>query len=133
MPKRENKNIGLQAAKKKAGKILSDAINKIALEETESISNADGEDVMVNKAEALARLIWQSALGYTITTIEGVTAEEIIHPPSLAHQNILLDRIGGKVAAAEPIKSDKKSALADKISKEATKRINKIGEKINKI
>lgn len=128
MPSKKNKNISLKTAKKKAGKILSDAINKIALEETELVRNTDGEDMLVNKAEALARLIWKSALGYTVKTIEGVTSEEIIHPPSLAHQNILLDRIGGKVAPAEPIKNEKKSTLADKLSEEAAKRINKVNE-----
>ena len=124
MPKK--RNVSASTAKKRAGKILTDAINEIAKEETELVKNAGGEDKMVNKAEALARLIWKSALGYTLTTIEGVTAEEIVHPPSLAHQNILLDRMAGKAATSEPPKGDKKSKLADKLSDEAVKRINKI-------
>ena len=126
MPRKKNKNISLRTAKKHAGKILTDAINEIAKEETEFIKSEDGEDIMVSKAVALARLIWKSALGYTVTTIEGITAEEIVHPPSLAHQNILLDRMAGKAATSEPPKGDKKSKLADKVSEEAVKRINKI-------
>ncbi len=132
MPKKRNRSSNLSGAKTKAGKILSDAINRIAKEETES-TVLDGEDVMITKAHALARLIWKSALGYTITTIEGVISKQILHPPSLAHQQILLDRMEGKVAAAEPEKKEDKSELADRLSKEAKNRINKIGEDINKI
>lgn len=133
MPNKKNqKNSSLRGAKKKAGELLTSAINKIAQEETELVQ-IDGEDKIVMKAEALARLIWKSALGYSISVIEGVTSTEIVHPPSLAHQNILLDRMAGKAATAEPVKQDKKSKLADRVGEEAAKRINAIGEKINKI
>ncbi len=128
MPRKKRLN-----TKQRAGKILTDAINEIAREETELVKDADGEDIMVSKAYALARLIWKSAFGYIVTTIEGVTSKEIIHPPSLAHQNILLDRMAGKAATSEPPKKDNKETLADRISEEATKRINKIGDKINEI
>ncbi|HDY87906.1 MAG TPA: hypothetical protein ENH82_07325 [bacterium] len=127
MPKKRNRSSNLANAKTRAGKILSDAINKIAKEETET-AMLDGEDVMITKAHALARLIWKSALGYTVTTIEGVASKQILHPPSLAHQQILLDRMEGKVAAAEPEKKENKSELADRLSKEATNRINSINE-----
>ena len=132
MPKRKNRSSNLARIKTKAGKILSAAINMIAKEETE-VAEIDGEAIMITKAEGLARLLWKSALGYTVTTIEGVAAKEIIHPPSLAHQQIILDRIEGKVAAAEPEKKENKSELADRLSKEAKNRINKIGEDINSI
>ncbi len=125
MPKKRNRSSNLAGAKTQAGKILSEAINKIAEEITEC-EEIDGKDIMVTKAHALARLIWKSALGYTITTIEGVTAKHILHPPSLAHQQILLDRIEGKVAPAEPEKKEAKSELADRLSKEAKNRINEI-------
>ena len=81
MPKKRNRSSNLSGAKVKAGKILSDAINKIAAEKTEA-AVIDDEDIMITKAHALARLIWKSALGYSITTIEGVSSKEILHPPS---------------------------------------------------
>ena len=55
---------------KKAGQLLSQFIRSIALEETELIKGADGEDQMASKAEALARLMWQRALGYVEQRIE---------------------------------------------------------------
>ncbi len=126
VPKGKNKNISLKTAKRKAGKLLTAAINEIALEETELIKNVDGEDIMVSKVRALARQIWKSALGYKKITLEGVTAEEIIFPPSLAHQNILLDRMIGKVSDDKSTKKDEKGKLADRISDETVKRINKL-------
>ncbi len=128
MPPKKNKNISLRTAKRKAGKLLTDAINEIALEETELIKNADGEDIMVSKVRALAYLIWKSSLGYKKATLEGVTSEEITFPPSLAHQNILLDRMIGKVSDDKSTKKDEKGKLADKLSEEAAKRINKVNE-----
>lgn len=125
LPK-NNKNTSLRTAKKKAGKILTDAINEIAKEKTECIKNEDGEDIMVSKVQALARLIWHSALGYSKMVLEGVTSTEINFPPSLAHQNILLDRMVGKVSEDKSPKKDEKGKLADKISEESVKRINKI-------
>ena len=127
VPKGKNKNISLKTAKRKAGKLLTAAINEIALEETELIKNKDGEDVMVSKVYALAQLIWKSSLGYKKITLEGVTAEEITFPPSLAHQNILLDRMIGKVSDDKSTKKEEKGKLADKVSEEAIKRINNIG------
>ena len=58
MPKKRNRSSNLAGAKTKAGKILSDAINRIAIEETES-TTIEGEDVMITKAHALARLLWK--------------------------------------------------------------------------
>ncbi|GAI05551.1 unnamed protein product [marine sediment metagenome] len=51
---------------KKAGMLLSQFVRDIALEKTQLEKNIDGEDKMVSKAEALARLILEANIQYAI-------------------------------------------------------------------
>ena len=112
----------------KAGQLLSKWLRQIAEEETEFIKDNDGEDRMVTKAEAIARLIWKKALGYSKTEI--IKGEKIIthYPPDRAMINMLLDRIEGRA----PMSTDmgkKKRSIADKVSEQGTKRITNAGSK----
>lgn len=113
----------------KAGQLLSKWLRQIAEEETEFIKD-DGNDRMVTKAEAIARLIWKKALGYSEKKInsKGVEVTEN-HPPDRTMINLLLDRIEGRA----PMSTDmgkKKQSIADKVSEQGAKRIKEAG-KIN--
>lgn len=120
------KKKSLHGAKIQAGKILSGFITVIASEKTEMVT-VDGADDIVTKAEALARLTWKSALGFKEKVLNGVVYEDIIHPPSLAHQQIVWERMEGKAApASEPIKPKKKDDATSRVSNELAKRINAI-------
>ncbi len=111
----------------KAGQLLSQYLREISEEETELIHDPNsGEDRMATKAEALARRIWQDALGYS----EQVKAKEggfidLIHPPNRAAQSILFDRVEGR-APASVNEGDKKITAAEKVTEQVQKRINNI-------
>jgi len=122
----KGKSKTLKGAKGKATKLLSKFIEEIAGEKTE-LEIVDGEDKIITKAEALSRLIWKSALGYKEQQLDGVKLKEINHIPSLPHQQIILERMEGKILAE--VKPDKlEDKTVDRVSEEIAKRINKINE-----
>lgn len=112
----------------KAGMLLSQFVREIALEKTQLEKNIDGEDKMVSKAEALARLIWKRALGYIEIRInDDGTKTEIIHLPDRVYVAMIFDRMEGRAPLMNPEKGDKRS-IADKVSEQGKKRSNKIAE-----
>ena len=111
----------------KAGQLLSKWLRQIAEEETEFVKD-DGDDRMATKAEAIARLIWKKALGYTEKKIDskGVEVTEN-YPPDRGYIGVLLDRIEGRA----PISTDmgkKQRSTADRVSSQGKLRIEKAGE-----
>lgn len=124
------KDKALHAAKSRAGKLLSQYISKIAMEETEFIHDPERGDRMATKAEALARILWKYALGFKEIKQEKINGKlierEIIHKPSLPHANIIYDRMEGKVSSVATNESNRPT-IADKVTKEGVNRINKIG------
>ena len=113
---------------KKAGMLLSQFIRSIALEQTELIKGVDGEDRMASKAEAIARLTFKKALGYTeeIRHDDG-TMEKIVHPPDRWAIALLWDRMEGRAPLMNPEKKDRRS-IADRVSEQGKKRSNKIAK-----
>lgn len=111
----------------KAGQLLSQFIKQIALEETEFIKDDNGNDRMATKAEALARMVWQRALGFTEQQIVNGESVDIKHSPDRVYVGMLWDRMEGRAPLMNP---DKKSGrtIADKVSEQGKKRINKIAE-----
>ena len=108
----------------KANKLVSQFIRKIATEETEFLKGQDGDDSLVTKAEALARLIWKKALGYTDVRIDSSGETEISHEPDKGYVNLLIDRLEG---TARPVVGDSgKRTTAQKVNDEGKKRINGI-------
>lgn len=114
----------------KAGQLLSKWLRQIAEEKTEFAKGEDsnGEDRMVTKAEAIARLIWKKALGYSEIAVnsKGVEVTEN-HPPDRTMINLLLDRIEGRA----PMSTDmgkKKRSIADRVGEQGKERIKKAGE-----
>jgi len=118
--------------KSKAGKLLSQYIREIAEEETETIKDADGTDVMATKAEALARKIWHMALGYKEYQGIGDKRCEINHLPDRGMMAMILDRMEGRAPMIAAEGAGKMTA-ADKVSEQGAKRIAKAGNLENAI
>ena len=117
----------VKGTKQRAGLILSSFMRTIAEEVTELVT-VDGEDKMVSKAEALVRMTWKHALGYTekVKNGQGVLVD-LEHKPDRVYANMLYDRIEGRVAAVEPGKKEKRT-VADKVGDQSKKRINAIAK-----
>ncbi len=107
----------------KASKLISKYLEEIAREEDVFINDDDGGR-MGTKAEALSRLIWKYALGYTEE--DPKTGVTIIHVPSLSHLKILLDRIEGRVTDVSVTKAGK--SLADRVKDTTKSKLNKVAE-----
>lgn len=109
----------------RAGKLLTAFIREIAEEKTEVLLGA--EDKMVTKAEALARLIWKKALGYKEVNIVKGQPLDIIYHPDKGCMGLIFDRMEGK-APASLDEGDDKMTVAERVSEQGVKRINKISE-----
>ena len=106
----------------RAGQLLSSHLRKIAQEETEFVTGPDG-DVMVSKAEALARLMFKLALGWEEDDIK--TGKKKIHNPSAGMIALIWDRIEGRSVPLTG--SDKQGrTLPKKVSEESKKRLNQL-------
>lgn len=110
----------------RAGKLLSTFIRQIAEEETEFVKGADGDDRMVTKAEALARLMWKKALGYVETKTVGGEETHTIYHPDKQMIGMLYDRIEGR-APITVGDSDGKMTTAERVSEQGLKRITSAG------
>ena len=112
--------------KVRAGQLLSSYLRRIAQEETEFVEGPDG-DIMVSKAEALARLMFKLALGWE-EEIENIkTGAKIIkmHNPSAGIIALIWDRIEGR---SVPLAGDDRQsrALPKKVSEESKNRLNRM-------
>lgn len=117
-----------KAHRTKAGQLLSKWLRQIAEEETEFIKDDGGDDRMITKAEAIARLIWRKALGYSEKKINSKGVEVVEnHPPDRTMINLLLDRIEGRA----PMSTDmgkKKRSIADRVGEQGKSRIEQAGK-----
>ena len=111
--------------KTKANQLLTGFLKQIAGEETERVF-IDGEDVIVSKAQYLARLIWKMAIGYREEIVDNEGVHTTIHKPDKGMMNLLFDRIEGRAVPTSDV-GDKKKDIADKISDQGMDRIAKAG------
>lgn len=113
----------------KAGQLLSQFVKRIALEETEFIKDPDGgKDRMVTKAEALVRLIWRRALGYEEVKVDDKGGSTTVqHLPDRVYVGMLFDRMEGRAPLMNPDKKGGRT-IADRVSEQGTKRLNKMAE-----
>lgn len=110
-------------SKAEAGKLLSQFLRQIAEEKTERIEDPEQGDRIASKAEALARVMWKIALGYT--EFDPKTQKEKIHKPDKSMIKLLYERIEGKVPESPRVKGDTED-VADKVTALGRKRINAI-------
>jgi len=118
-----------------AGKLLSKFIREI-LNEThdDPLVKARGEDaVMVIKAEAIARYVVKSALGYweeVDNIVKGVKAgmKTVVHKPDKSFIHLVWDRMEGRVGQADAKGGSDKASLADKVSEQGKKRLGQIAK-----
>lgn len=113
----------------KAGKLLSKFIRQIAEEETELIKGEDGEDRMATKAEALAHIVWQKALGYKEVKMpgDGGPPVEIEHASDQKMIQLLWDRMEGRAPTAGEDTSQRPTT-AQKVSEQGKNRIGAAGQ-----
>lgn len=116
-PKKKKSLLG---DKRRAGLLLSSSLRTIAQEATEFIKDPEG-DRMVTKAEALARLMWKMALGWTEKNIG--TGIVTVHAPDRGMMSLIFDRVEGR---AVPVNSalGKRRPLPNRVSDENKKRLN---------
>ena len=126
----ENKDHGKKVV---AGKLLSKFIREIASEEYDDpIIKAKGEEaVMVTKSEAIARHIWNVALGYVeeVAIYEGGVKTGVkleTHRPDKWAISIIWDRMEGRVGQTDTKPGSDKASLADKVSEQGKKRLAQI-------
>ncbi|HDY69118.1 hypothetical protein LCGC14_1727910 [marine sediment metagenome] len=112
--------------KRKAGVLLAGLLKQIALEKTELVQ-IDGEDKIVSKAESLARMVWQMALGYEENKVTSDGVKNIEHPPNKGMMAVLLDRIDGRAVPVSDV-GDRERSIADKITDQGKSRIKEAGK-----
>jgi len=111
--------------KAQAGKILSQFLRMIAEEKTERVNDPEQGDRIASKAEALARIMWKFALGYS--EIDPKTGADKTHKPDKSMIRLLYDRIEGRVPDSAHGKSDTRDVAA-KVTELGKQRINAVGE-----
>lgn len=123
------------AKKIAAGKLLSKFIREILTEtHDDPLIKARGEDaVMVTKAEAIARYVVKSALGYTEEEdvfVKGVKTgvKNVYHRPDKSFIHLVWDRMEGRVGAADLKGGSDKASLADRVSALGKKRLGQIAK-----
>ncbi len=112
-----------KGSRAKANRLVSKYLSDMAKLEDVCIDNGE-EARMCARAEKLAEIIWQNALGFK--EVDTKANVEIIHPPSLSYMKILLERLEGKVQDVSAPKS--KKSMADRISEVNKSKINKIAK-----
>ena len=111
----------------RAGKLLTKYLRQISEEKTEFIKSPDGEnDHMATKAEALAHIMWDTALGKSIK--EKVDGEEITitRRPDKGMMALIYDRLEGKspISVGE---GDDVVTAAEKVTEQGINRIKQAG------
>jgi hypothetical protein len=98
------------------GAVLSKYLRCLAVE----VETMDNDGDPVTKAEALAKLVWQYALGFRTQDVK--TDKETYTPPAVWAIELLYNRIEGRIPVAAPEESGK--SLTDKVGDLAKAKIN---------
>ena len=112
--------------KTKAGKLLSQFLKEIAQEKTELVKDANNEDQMATKAEALARKIWKMALGWKEVEIENGNPVEYVYKPDKTMMMLVFDRTEGRVSTS--VSGGQKLSTAKRVTEQSKKRLNELVE-----
>ncbi len=108
--------------KELTGRLLTSKLRELAMD---IIEIDPGSEKATTRAEKLARIVWDHALGYVEIVGSGNKQTEILHKPAPWAIAVLMDRIEGRVAnAADP--GVDRPGLGERLKGTGTKRINKI-------
>lgn len=100
---------------------LTSLLKKVALE----CETVDDEGDPVTNAEKLARTIWKKALGYRQEEMKSDGMREVTYPPESWAIQLIMERMDGKVATAEPETAEKLTA-AERVGELEANYINQI-------
>lgn len=117
-------------------KIITNALKKVAKEETEFIIlSGENEGRMISKAEAVARLLFKMALGTKeeIITDKGEVITKF-KKPSLSAIDTIINRLEGRPVST--LKNKTKDInnipdITDSLSKKSVQHINEVGRMNN--
>lgn len=123
---KENKDLMELGSKSRAGRVLSEYLRGIATEKTETVIDPiTCQPVIVSKAEALARKLWDRAMGRRLRedheTGQLVVTEGDI---DLDCAKLLLERIEGKTGVSSDAADVGKVTAANKVSEINKRRLN---------
>lgn len=126
----ENADLMELGKKSRAGRVLSDYLRGIATERTETIIDPiTCKAVIVSKAEALARKMWDRAMGRRIK--EDPESGQVVITEGeidLDCAKFLLERIEGKVGVSGDAQDTGKPTAAEKVSEINKRRMNMMAE-----
>lgn len=121
MKKNKDRELGEKA---RAGTLLSSFIRTIAQEKI-AIEVEGRPPEVIMKAEALARQIWNRALG-EYRTVDSKTGKITHYCPDKDMIHLIFDRMEGKAGSAEDAKN-KIESIPEKMSRQNKERLNKLG------
>lgn len=105
------------------GKELTKFLRQLAVD----VESSADDGTPQTKAECLARLLWQKALGYKAQEMRGEGASramtEVYHPPESWAIQMIYERLEGKVANSAP-EDGTRTTAAERISDLSRQRIN---------
>ncbi len=101
---------------------LSKLIKRIGQEQ----HTIDDAGIGITKFEALARLVWDRALG--CTKKDPKTGAETVFHPDKTFIGMVFDRTEGKVAPAVSNDGNKKATLSSRIKEQSVKRLNQMSK-----
>lgn len=130
---RENKELIELGQKQRAGRLLSCYLRSIGTEKTETVIDPiTCKSVIVSKAEALARKLWDRAIGRRMRENPETGDVEIVEGDiDLDCVKILLDRIEGKTGVNADVADANKVTAADKVSEVNKRRMNMLAEGVD--
>ena len=113
-----------KGVRKNATNILTEHLKRLGSE------NVSIEDKSDTRFEALAKLVWDKALGYREEIKLGNgEIETTIHKPDRGFIGMIFDRTEGRVAPVAADDSKKKVSLADRIGEQSKVRLNRLAKK----
>jgi len=127
---RENDDLLELGKRSRAGRVLSKYMRGIANEKTETVIDPIScKAVIVSKAEALARKLWDRAMGRRMRENPETGKMEITEGDiDLDCAKLLLERIEGKTGVSNDATDIAKPTAADKVSEVNKRRMNMLAE-----
>ena len=90
---------------------------------------AEADGTVLTRGEALAKLVWDRALGWTEVKIDDTGKESFLyHEPTSWAMQLIWDRIEGKVPMAVT-EDDDKPKVKDRVDEMATTRFNDLASR----